>query len=150
MPDKALKIDNFEVNIDQDSSERGPYRYTKENVAKKMQITIFKEDKETGRVTQGDARLEEAEYTIYRDEALTDAVETVTIRKQDDGSYKATTGNYLVGTYYIKETKRPIGYLADETIYKVEKNAAEQTQEFSYHEITSTEMVEKGNIYIVK
>lgn len=150
VPDKALKIDNFEVNIDQDSSERGPYRYTKENVAKKMQITIFKEDKETGRVTQGDARLEEAEYTIYRDEALTDAVETVTIRKQDDGSYKATTGNYLVGTYYIKETKRPIGYLADETIYKVEKNAAEQTQEFSYHEITSTEMVEKGNIYIVK
>ena len=61
VPDKALKIDNFDVTIDQDSSERAPYRYTKENVAKKMQITIYKEDKETGRMTQGDAKLENSE-----------------------------------------------------------------------------------------
>jgi len=117
VPDVALKIDNFDVFVEQDSSERGPYQYTKENVAKKMQITIYKEDIETGRITQGDARLEDSEYTIYRDEALTDAVETVKIAKQDDGSYKAVTGNYLVGTYYIKETKRPEGYLIDEKVY---------------------------------
>ncbi|MGN1012652.1 MAG: SpaA isopeptide-forming pilin-related protein [Clostridia bacterium] len=150
VPDKALKIDNFDVTIDQDSSERAPYRYTKENVAKKMQITIYKEDKETGRMTQGDAKLENSEYTIYRDETCTDAVETVTIRKQDDGSYKATTGNYLIGTYYIKETKRPEGYLIDDTVHKVEQLGVNQNEEFSYHDITSTEMVEKGNIYIVK
>lgn len=150
VPDKALKIANFDVNIDQDSSERGPYRFTKENVAKKMQITIYKEDIETGRITQGDARLEEAEYTIYRDEACTDAIETIVIEKQDDGSYKAVTGNYLVGVYYIKETKRPEGYLIDETVHRVEQDPKVQNEEFSYHEITSTELVEKGNIYIVK
>lgn len=150
VPDKALKIANFDVNIDQDSSERGPYKFTKENVAKKMQITIYKEDIETGRITQGDARLEDAEYTIYRDEACTDAIETIVIQKQDDGSYKAVTGNYLVGVYYIKETKRPEGYLIDETVHRVEQDPKAQNEEFSYHEITSTELVEKGNIYIVK
>ncbi len=150
VPDVALKIDNFDVFVEQDSSERGPYQYTKENVAKKMQITLYKEDIETGRITQGDARLEDSEYTIYRDEALTDAVETVKIAKQDDGSYKAVTGNYLVGTYYIKETKRPEGYLIDEQVYKVTQVPSEQTVEFSYHEITSKELVEKGSVYIVK
>ena len=108
-----------------------------------MQITIYKEDKETGRMTQGDAKLENSEYTIYKDEACTDAVETITIRKQDDGSYKATTGNYLVGTYYIKETKRPEGYLIDDTVHKVEQLGVNQNEEFSYHDITSTEIVEK-------
>ena len=150
VPAKALKIDNFDVFVEEDSTEREPYRYTKENVAKKMQITIYKEDRETGTTTQGDARLEDAEYTIYRDEALTDAVETVKIEKQDDGTYSAKTGNYLVGKYYIKETKRPEGYLADEEVHVVEQLGENQSVEFSYHEITSTELVERGNIYIVK
>ena len=150
VPANALKIDNFDVFVEEDSTEREPYRYTKEDVAKKMQITIYKEDRETGTATQGDARLEEAEYTIYRDEALTDAVETVRIEKQDDGTYSAKTGYYLVGKYYIKETKRPEGYLADEEVHVVEQLGENQTEEISYHEITSTELVERGNIYIVK
>lgn len=150
VPVNALKIENFDVFIEEDSSEREPYRYTKEDVAKKMQITIYKEDRETGTETQGDARLEEAEYTIYRDEALTDAIETVKISKQDDGTYSAKTGYYLIGKYYIKETKRPEGYLADEEIHIIEQLGENQTEEISYHEITSTEPVERGNIYIVK
>ncbi len=150
VPANALKIDNFDVFIEEDSTEREPYRYTKEDIAKKMQITIYKEDRETGTTTQGDARLEEAEYTIYRDEALTDAVETVKIEKQEDGTYSAKTGYYLVGKYYIKETKRPEGYLADEEIHVVEQLGENQAEEISYHEITSTELVERGDIYIVK
>ncbi len=145
VPDLALKIDNFEVFVENDASERQPYSYTKENVAKKMKITIHKEDIETGTATQGDAKLDGAEYTIYRDEALTDAVETVTIQGQ-----QAETKWYLVGTYYIKETKRPEGYLIDNETYKVVQIPAEQTVEFSYHDITSKELVEKGNIYIAK
>lgn len=145
VPDTALKIDNFDVFVDQDSSEREPYTYTKENIAKKMKITIHKEDEETGEVTQGDAKLDGAEYTIYRDEACTDAIETVTIQ-----DLQAETKWYLVGTYYIKETKAPEGYNLDGEVYKVVQVPSEQTQEFSYHEITSTERVEKGNIYIVK
>lgn len=145
VPDTALKIDNFDVFVDQDSSEREPYTYTLENVAKKMKITIHKEDKETGTITQGDAKLDGAEYTIYRDEACTDAIETVTIQ-----DLQAETKWYLAGTYYIKETKAPEGYNIDGEIYKVVQVPSEQTQEFSYHEITSTEVVEKGDIYIVK
>ena len=150
VPDTALKIDLFDVFVELDKTEAPAYRYTKENVAKKMQITIYKEDIETGIVTQGDAHLENSEYTIYRDEACTDAVETVTIALQSDGRYTATTGNYLVGTYYIKETKRPEGYLIDENVYTITQIPSEQTVEYSYHDMTSRELVEKGNVYIVK
>lgn len=150
VPDVALKIDNFDVFVEQDKTERAAYRYTKEDVSKKMQITIYKEDIETGTTTQGDAHLENSEYTIYRDEACTDAVETVTIKLQSDGTYTATTGWYLVGTYYIKETKRPEGYLIDENVYTVTQVPKEQTVERSSHTTLSKELVEKGNVYIVK
>ena len=150
VPDTALKIDLFDVFVELDKTEQAAYRYTKENVAKKMQITIYKEDIETGIETQGDAHLENSEYTIYRDAECTDAVETVTIALQSDGRYTATTGNYLVGTYYIKETKRPEGYLIDDNVYTITQVPKEQTVEFSYHDMTSKELVEKGNVYIVK
>ena len=75
-----------------------------------MQIVIYKEDSETGNITQGDAKLEGAEYTIYRDEQCSDAIETVTIQKDAQGKYSATSGWYMVGTYYVKETKAPEGY----------------------------------------
>ena len=48
-----------------------------------------------------------------------DAVETVTIALQSDGRYTATTGNYLVGTYYIKETSAPSDYTLNENNYKI-------------------------------
>ena len=40
VPANALKIDNFDVFVEEDSTEREPYRYTKEDIAKKMQIKI--------------------------------------------------------------------------------------------------------------
>ena len=73
----------FEQFIELDDSTNEPYRYGDiTDVAKKMQIVIYKEDSETGSTTQGDAKLEGAEYTIYRDEQCNDAVETVTIAKK--------------------------------------------------------------------
>ena len=150
VPDTALKIDNFDVFIEKDASEREAYTFTKENVAKKMQIKVFKEDIETGTAVQGDAHLEGAEYTLYRDSECTDAIETITIQKQDDGTYFGLSGWYLVGTYYIKETKRPEGYLIDENVYTASQIPANQSDEFSYHSITSKDLVEKGDIYIVK
>ena len=48
-------INTFNVEISQESS----YEYSIEDVAKKMQIVIYKEDSETGSTTQGDAKLEE-------------------------------------------------------------------------------------------
>ena len=141
----------FEQFIELDDSTNEPYRYEDiTDVAKKMQIVIYKEDSETGNVTQGDAHLEGAEYTIYRDEACTDAVETVTIAKNEDGTYSATSGWYLVGKYYVKETKAPEGYLIDEKVYPVEQDPAGQTIEYTTHTITSKEYVIRNDIEIVK
>ena len=141
----------FEQFIEVDDSVSEPYRYEDiTDVAKKMQITVYKEDLETGTTTQGDAHLEGAEYTLYRDENCTDAIETVTIQKNEDGTYSAKSGWYLVGKYYLKETKAPEGYLIDEEVYSVEVVPSEQTEEYSYHSITSKDEVMKGAINVIK
>ena len=55
--------------------------------------------------------LEGAEYTVYRDEAMTDVVGTITT----DAAGKGSLANLNAGEYYLKETKAPKGYaIADE------------------------------------
>ena len=141
----------FEQFIGEDKSKHSAYVYGDiTNIAKKMQITVYKEDTETGTITQGDAHLENAEYTLYRDAACTDAVETLTIAKNTDGTYSATSGWYLVGTYYVKETKAPEGYLIDEKVYTVAQDPAAQTEEYTKHIVTSKDNVKRNNIDITK
>ena len=140
------RINSFNVTL----NENKTYSYSLEDVAKKMNITVIKEDKETGKITQGDAHLEGAQYTIYRDQACTDAIETITIAKQSDGTYSATSKWYLVGTYYVKETKAPEGYLIDETVYTVTQDPSRQTTEYSSHSITSKDEVIRNDIEITK
>ena len=142
---------SFNQFIELDDTERGAYTYSDINdVPKKMQITIYKEDIETGTHVQGDGHLEGAEYTTYRDSNCTDPVETLTIAKNEDGTYSATSGWYLVGTYYVKETKAPEGYLIDENVYEVKQVPAEQTDEYSSHSITSKDKVMKGLVHGIK
>lgn len=50
--------------------------------------------------------LEGAEYTVYRDEAMTDVVGTITT----DAAGKGSLANLNAGEYYLKETKAPKGY----------------------------------------
>ena len=140
------RISNFSIDVNKDET----LQYSIEDVAKKMQITVYKEDTETGTTTQGDAHLENAEYTLYKDAACTDAIETITIAKNTDGTYSATSGWYLVGTYYVKETKAPEGYLIDETVYTVAQDPAAQTEEYTKHTITSKDNVKRNNIDITK
>ena len=147
----TTRVKTFKQFIETDSSTNDPYVWGDiTDVAEKMQITIYKEDIETGIITQGDARLEDAEYTLYRDEACTDPIETLTIVKNPDGTYSATSSWYLVGTYYIKETKVSEGYLIDEKVYKVEQDPAAQTAEHSYHSITSKNEVIRNDIEVIK
>ena len=141
----------FEQFIGEDKSKHSAYVYGDiTNIAKKMQITVYNEDTETGTTTQGDAHLENAEYTLYRDAGCTDAVETLTIAKNTDGTYSATSGWYLVGTYYVKETKAPEGYLIDEKVYTVAQDPSAQTEEYTKHTITSKDNVKRNNIDITK
>ncbi len=139
-------INNFTIDINSEQE----LSYSIEDVAKKMQITIYKEDIETGATTQGDAHLEGAKYTIYKDADCTDEVETIAIQKNEDGTYSATSGWYLSGTYYVKETEAPEGYLLDENVYTVSQDPASQTEEYSYHTVTSKDEVKRNNIEIVK
>ena len=115
-----------------------------------MQITIYKEDIETGATTQGDAHLEGAKYTIYKDADCTDEVETIAIQKNENGTYSATSGWYLSGTYYVKETEAPEGYLLDENVYTVSQDPALQAEEHTYHTVTSKDEVIKGSINVIK
>ena len=149
--DSQERVTTFEQFIELDSSESESYKYEDiTDVAKKMQITIYKEDIETGVTTQGDAHLEGAKYTIYKDADCTDEVETIAIQKNEDGTYSATSGWYLSGTYYVKETEAPEGYLLDENVYTVSQDPASQTEEYSYHTITSKDEVIKGSINVIK
>lgn len=147
VPVVSLKIENFDVNVTEDKTERGPYTYTLVDKAKKIIVKLNKEDKETGHVEQGDAHLNGAEYTIYRDEGCTDQVESIYISE-----HKAQSSALLAGIYYLKETKAPEGYLIDETVYKIEMTAEmiAAEQEFTDVNVTSKEQVKKGSIHIVK
>ena len=146
LDDSSEIINNFSIYINKEEN----LSYSLKDVAKKMQITIYKEDIETGTTTQGDAHLEGAKYTIYKDADCTDEVETIAIQKNENGTYSATSGWYLSGTYYVKETEAPKGYLLDENVYTVSQDPASQTEEYSYHTVTSKDEVIKGSINVIK
>jgi len=79
-------------------------------------ISVQKKDAKTdSAIAVSGGTLAGAEYTIYGDEALGTAVATMTT----DENGQATSDELPLGTYYIKETKRPVGYLLDETVYPV-------------------------------
>ena len=58
--------------------------------------------------------LEGAEYTVYRDEAMTDVVGTITT----DAAGKGSLANLNAGEYYLKETKAPKGYAVASELLK--------------------------------
>ena len=147
IPSNTLKCENYEVFVNEDGKI---YEKTIVDTSKKMQITIYKEDTETVNTPQGDATLDGAEYTIYSDEACTKEIEKLVISKNEDGTHSATSKKYRVGTYYVKETKAPTGYMIDSTVYKVEQNPQDQTEELSLHEVISKDKVIKNNIEIIK
>lgn len=78
-------------------------------VNKYVDVTVTKEDIETGATPQGDARLIGAEYSLYKKDGT--FVETKTI-----GNDLKLKFEKLMATdeYYMKETKAPIGYLLNE------------------------------------
>lgn len=71
-----------------------------------------------------------AEYTVYTDvnasiQAKDKGNNLVKLTTTSDGH--AVSSELLLGTYYVKETKAPNGFLIDPTVYKVELKSTDQT-----------------------
>ena len=112
------------------------------NTLKKFRVQLHKSDSETG-TPQGDAVLDGAQYTLYNQQDK--ELETLTIT---DGT--AVSGYYPCQTIAIRETKAPVGYQLDDTVYTVEAPADEQTEEHITLTREVKEQVIKGKIAIRK
>lgn len=113
---------------------------TATNDVAKGQIQLEKRDSEN------DNLLKDAEYTIYRDAALQDVVEVLVTNEQGTASSKTLP----LGTYYIKESKAPVGYLMNESVYTVNLNYKDQNTKVVIENLGVHDQVIKGKIQIVK
>lgn len=113
------------------------------NVLKKFTVTLTKADRETG-TAQGDARLAEAVYGLYKDGELVDKYTT-----DENGSF--TTAEYICGSdWTIREIMPGEGYLLDETVYEVGAEAGNFTIEHNMIPVNVGEDVIKGKIALLK
>ena len=112
------------------------------NTLKKFRVQLHKSDAETA-TAQGDATLDGAQYTLYNEQGK--ELETLTIT---DGT--AVSGYYPCQTITIRETKAPVGYQLDDTVYTVKAPADEQTEEHITLTREVKEQVIKGKIAIRK
>lgn len=116
-----------------------------------FQVKLTKEDAETGAKTQGAATLKGAEYTFYADSALSKPLQTVSIGDDNTAtSQKFSFENKTERTIYAKETKAPVGYNIDTTVYPIKATQDNQTTEVFLETATSKDKVIKGSVDLVK
>ena len=76
-----------------------------------------------------------AEFTIYKDSDLRDAIATITT----NGDGIATYGGLASGTYYVKETKAPTGYRLSNTINVIKigpiEDSLDEAEESGYYRL---------------
>ncbi|WP_429975060.1 SpaA isopeptide-forming pilin-related protein [Enterococcus sp. DIV0840c] len=106
-------------------------------------LTVIKEDEETGNAPQGAATLFGAKYD------LTDAdgnfVATLTMDNVD-GISQAEIKGLKLGTYFLQEVEAPEGYNLDPTKHEVQLTYAGQNETVAIHSRTVTDRVIKGHI----
>ena len=152
-PSSALKVENFEVIV---SENKKVYTYDVEDESKLAVLKIRKvdadrKDTDAPDYTQGDAKIEGAQYTLYRDENLTQAIDVITIdHKDDEGYWCGESKPTRTGIYYLKETKAAQGRLLDENVYVYELDNTTQTEHIIYPSKTSPELVMRGSVTVKK
>lgn len=114
-----------------------------DNVLKKWNLTVTKQDVETGSA-QGDANLAGAKYGIYKGDELIDTYVT-------DADGKFTTKYYICGTgWSIKELDSSEGYLVTPGNEQIGVDPKNYTAEYNSEAMKQYEQVKKGNIAIIK
>lgn len=115
------------------------------NTYKYWHATVTKVDAD-GATAQGDATLDGAEYTLYRNGT---AVKTYTIQ---NGSF--TTDSYPCtesdAVYTLKETKAPTGYQLDATVYPLKTSYSHYSEADNHIALTVSDQVIAGRIQVSK
>ena len=129
------------------SNYRLAYKPVLKDKYKKVKMTVWKKDSETGSTPQGDATLEGAVYGVYSDAACTKLVKSY--KTNAKGTFE--TDYYRCGVnMYLKEITPPEGYLKNEKVYTITKDGQQFTNEYNSAETQADEDVVKGDVAIIK
>ena len=113
------------------------------NKLKYFDITLTKQDAETGAAAQGDSTLDGAVYGLYKGDTL---VERLTIK---NGT--ASSGQHVCGDdYFIQEITPPTGYQLDSTKYPINAKASNFTGAKNPLNLSVKDNIIKGKISIQK
>ena len=131
------KADSWKKNSDGKWPETAEESYSNYKLAykpvlkdkyKKVKMTVWKKDSETGSTPQGDATLEGAVYGVYSDVACTKLVKSYNTNAK--GTFE--TDYYRCGVnMYLKEITSPEGYLKNEKVYTITKDGQQFTNEYN-------------------
>lgn len=117
-------------------------------VNKYVDVTLNKEDLETGNVSQGDARLVGAKYGLFKSDGT--LVEEKTIKEDLTLKFEKLM---CTDTFYIQETEAPEGYLINPEKIEIDPlallNDGTVGTDLQYS-VTSKEQVETGKFIINK
>lgn len=116
--------------------------YTATNDIQYGKITVSKEDKDTGKIAQGEAILEGVEFDVYNSD------KSKIVEHLDKTNY--TTKALPLGKYYVKESKAPNGYVLNKDFIPVELKYAGQNEKLTYTSVIVKDKVIEGKIEILK
>ena len=110
-------------------------------------VSISKTDSDFNSASpQGNARLDGAEFTIYR----SDNTSVKTITTNSSGTASTGTNDLAIGSYYIKETKAPTGYKISDKRIDFTISASDDGIVKNLSTDSFSEQVIRGNVRIQK
>lgn len=116
---------------------------TLDNKEQLANLTVIKEDEETGNTPQGAASLFGAVYELI--DSSGKSIGKLTM-EDVNGVAQAELKGLKLGTYYLQEIEPPKGYNLDPTKYTVHLTYAGQNETVAIHRKTVTDRVIKGHV----